>query len=84
MPRRKDGEKHPIALLREESGLTQEKVTKLAKVSRKAIVDWESGNSIPSLERAARLAQLYRVSMVEILQCFDIDTSKIPDDPPNP
>ena len=84
MPRRKAGEKHPIALLREEIGLTQIELGRILDVTNRAVSEWESGKKIPSLDNAIALAKLYKVSFKTLMGHFDVDVSDIPDDPPNP
>lgn len=58
--------------LREEQKLSRndlidELSTKYLAVTEKAIVDWETGKSLPELEKLQFLSSLYRVSMDEIL-----------------
>ena len=84
MPKRKPEEKHPIALLREEIGLTQAELGKILNVTNRAVSDWESGKQIPSLDNAIALAVLLKISFKTLMGYFDVDVSKVPDDPPNP
>lgn len=54
------GEK--IALLRRQRAWSQEELAEKLGVSRQSVSKWESGGSIPDLERVVRLAELFDVS----------------------
>ena len=54
------GEK--IALLRRQRGWSQEELADRLDVSRQSVSKWESGGSIPDLERVAKLSQVFEVS----------------------
>ena len=84
MPKRKPEDKHPIALLREDIGLTQIELAKTLGISTVTISDWESGKAIPRLENALALAELFKISFRTLMGHFNVDMSGIPDDPPNP
>ena len=84
MPKRKPEDKHPIALLREEIGLNQIELAKTLGLATATVSAWESGKGIPSMENAVALAALLKISLKTLMGHFDIDTSHIPDDPPNP
>ena len=51
-----------IALLRRRSGLSQEELAEQMQVSRQSVSKWESGTSIPDLEKILRLSALFGVS----------------------
>ncbi len=84
MPRRKHEDKHPIALLREEAGFTQIQLGKKLGVAIRTVSDWESGKAVPSMENAIALAALFKISLKTLMGHFQLDTSDIPDDAPNP
>ena len=84
MPKRKPEDKHPVALLREEIGLTQAELAKTLGISRLTISAWESSRVTPSMENALALAALFKISLKTLMGYFDVDVSKVPDDPPNP
>lgn len=48
--------------LRTNCGLSQEEVAEKMNVSRQSVSKWESGNSIPGLDKIVDLAKLYNVS----------------------
>ncbi len=54
------GEK--IALARRQRGWSQEELADRVGVSRQSVSKWESGGSIPDLERVVRLAEILEVS----------------------
>ena len=84
MPKRKPEDKHPIALLREEIGLTQIELAKTLGISNYTLSAWESGKAIPSTENVLALTALFKISFKTLMGYFDVDVSDIPDDPPNP
>lgn len=62
---RKIGEN--IRRLREEMGLTQNALAEKLLVSFQAISSWERGMSVPELENAVRLAELFNISLDDLL-----------------
>ena len=54
--------------LRKLNRLTQEEVAEKVGVSRQAVAKWESGESVPDIQKCAMLAQLYSVSLDELVQ----------------
>lgn len=59
--------------LRNENRLTQEELAEKCYVSRQAIAKWESGDSVPGLDKLCYLAELYNVSLDEIVGRKPID-----------
>ena len=59
------GEK--IRQLRKEKGLTQDAVASALEISRQAIAKWESDQSSPSTENLVKLANLFNVSLEELV-----------------
>lgn len=53
--------------LRKSSGLTQEEMADKLQVSRQTISNWETGSASPSLEKALELADLFSVSLDELV-----------------
>jgi transcriptional regulator with XRE-family HTH domain len=53
--------------LRQQKGLTQEELANALFVSRTAISKWESGRGYPNIESLKRLAQLFSVTVDELL-----------------
>lgn len=55
-----------LQTLRKMNRLTQEEVAEKVGVSRQALAKWESGETIPDIERCKLLADLYNVSLDEL------------------
>ncbi|MDO5379014.1 MAG: helix-turn-helix domain-containing protein [Clostridia bacterium] len=56
-----------LTALRRLSRRTQEEVAEQIGVSRQALAKWESGETLPDIERCRLLAQLYGVSLDELV-----------------
>ncbi len=56
-----------LTALRRLSRRTQEDVAEQIGVSRQALAKWESGETLPDIERSRLLAQLYGVSLDELV-----------------
>ena len=52
-----------LALLRNIRGMTQEEVAEVIGISRQSYSKWEQGETIPDIEKCARLAEFYGVSI---------------------
>lgn len=52
-----------LIMLRKLNGFSQEQVAEKINISRQAYAKWESGATVPDIEKAALLAQLYGVSL---------------------
>lgn len=60
------GEK--IRLYRKQKGLTQADLAELLHVSFQAISSWECGNTLPDIENLCRLAEIFGMSLDQMLQ----------------
>lgn len=69
-----------IRFLREEKGLTQEELARMAGVERDQLSRYETGRRKPSVERAIRLAKALQVS-VEIFFGNDVSIVTRASDP---
>ena len=69
-----------IALLRRRCGLSQEELADRMQVSRQSVSKWESGTSIPDLEKILRLSALFGVS-TDFLLKDELDERALPDGP---
>lgn len=56
-----------LLTLRKLHQLSQEAVAEQVGVSRQALAKWESGETIPDIEKCTRLAQLYGVSLDDLV-----------------
>ena len=59
------GEK--LMKLRRKQGLSQQEVADLLGVTRQTISNWECGQGAPALDKARALAELYRVSLDDLV-----------------
>lgn len=55
--------KDNLVALRRLNGYSQERVAQKIEISRQAYAKWESGVTVPDIDKAARLAQLYGVTL---------------------
>lgn len=61
---------------RKNSGLTQEEVAERLGVSRQTISKWELDETLPDIRQSKRLAELYHVSLDELVE-YDADVQEI-------
>ncbi len=55
--------KDNLVMLRKLNGYSQEQIAEKIGISRQAYAKWESGATIPDIEKAAQLAQVYGVTL---------------------
>ena len=60
-----------ITELRKQHNLTQEQLAEKCGVSRQAVTKWESGESEPNIERLVMLADVFKVTIDEIVKGTD-------------
>lgn len=53
--------------LRKKKGISQEELAEKIEVTRQTISNWETGETSPNLEQAAKLSQFYQVSLDELV-----------------
>ena len=56
-----------LLTLRTKAGWSQEFVARQMGVSRATIVNWERGNTEPSISEAVKLAKLFGITVEELL-----------------
>lgn len=56
-----------LVTLRKMHQLSQEEVAAEVGVSRQALAKWESGETIPDIERAMKIAELYSVTLDDLV-----------------
>ncbi|MGI5962839.1 MAG: helix-turn-helix transcriptional regulator [Lawsonibacter sp.] len=61
---------------RKKSGLSQEEVAEKLGVSRQTISKWELNETLPDIRQAKKLANLYHLSLDELIQ-FDVEVKEI-------
>ena len=57
-----------LVLLRNIRGLSQEDVAEVIGISRQSYSKWEQGQSLPDIEKCARLAAFYGISIDALVQ----------------
>lgn len=62
-----------LQILRKQNGFSQEELAEKCQVSRQAIAKWESGESVPTIEKLIYLAGLYEVMLDELVGRIVID-----------
>lgn len=62
-----------LQILRKQNGFSQEELAEKCQVSRQAIAKWESGESVPTIEKLIYLAGLYEVTLDELVGRVAID-----------
>ena len=67
-----------VKMLRERQNLTQEDVARLLPCSVKSVSSWDNARQLPKIDKAAQLARLYKVSLPELFEAFNVDVSGIP------
>ena len=65
--------KDNLIMLRKINGYSQEQVAEKINISRQAYAKWESGATIPDIEKAAQLAQMYGVSIDSLMKTETVD-----------
>ena len=60
--------KDNLIMLRKLNGYSQEQIAEKIDISRQAYAKWESGATIPDIDRAALLAQVYGVSLDSLMK----------------
>ena len=65
--------KENLVLLRKLHGYSQEEVAEKIGISRQAYAKWENGATIPDLEKAALLAEVYGVSLDSLMKTETVE-----------
>ena len=66
-----------LAELRRSKKFSQEQVAEALDVSRQAVAKWESGKTVPDLNKCIALAELYGVSLDDLVQ-YDSQSAGLP------
>ena len=69
-----------LSSLRRASGLSQERAAESAGVTRQALAKWEAGETTPDVLHCDKLAQLYGVSLDDLLH-FEQKPGSVPPPP---
>ena len=65
--------KDNLLMLRNIYGLSQEEIAEKIDISRQAYAKWESGATIPDIEKCAKLAEIYGVTIDSLMKTETID-----------
>lgn len=70
-------------MLRKMNGYSQEQIAEKIGISRQAYAKWENGMTIPDIEKAALLAQVYNVTLDSLTKSEDVEgIGTLPPAPP--
>lgn len=70
-----------IYLLRTQKGLSQGDLAEALEVSRQSISKWETGSSVPELDKLVKLSQLFGVTLDELVLDREPETAPPPPEP---
>lgn len=62
-----------LVMLRRLNGYSQEEVAEKIDISRQAYAKWESGRTMPDVDKAARLAEFYGISIDSLLKTEEVE-----------
>lgn len=62
-----------LQLLRKRNGIFQEELAEACAVSRQAVNKWESGESLPTIEKLIFLAKFFEVTLDELVGTCEFD-----------
>ena len=65
--------KENLTMLRGINGYSQEEIAERIGISRQAYAKWESGATIPDVEKCRRLAEVYGVTVDALLKTEQVD-----------
>lgn len=63
-----------LTYLRKHHGMTQEEVAEKLEVSRQTIAKWETGKSVPDVNNSVALAELFGVSVEDLVKHSEEET----------
>ncbi|MDO4538790.1 MAG: helix-turn-helix domain-containing protein, partial [Coriobacteriales bacterium] len=69
--------KDNLLMLRGIHGFSQEEIAEKIGISRQAYAKWESGATIPDVEKCSRLAQVYGTTVDSLLRTEEMDDGRI-------
>ena len=71
-----------LIMLRNIHGLSQEELAEKIDISRQAYAKWESGKTIPDIEKCGRLAELYGVTLDSLVKTEQLEDGRVITPPP--
>ena len=69
--------KDNLLMLRGIHGYSQEEIAGKIGISRQAYAKWESGATVPDVEKCSRLAQVYGTTVDELLKTEELDDGSV-------
>lgn len=69
--------KENLIMLRNIHGLSQEEIAEKIDISRQAYAKWESGATVPDIEKCKRLADIYGVTIDSLIKTETIDGKEV-------
>jgi transcriptional regulator with XRE-family HTH domain len=69
--------KDNLLMLRDIHGFSQEEIAGKIGISRQAYAKWESGATIPDVEKCARLAHVYGTTVDALLRAEEMDDGRM-------
>lgn len=74
--------KENLIMLRNIHGFSQEEIAEKVSISRQAYAKWESGATIPDIQKCKRLADIYGVTIDSLIATTTIDGKEVIPPPP--
>lgn len=68
--------KDNLIMLRNLHGYSQEQVAEIVNISRQAYAKWEKGETVPDIERCAKLAEVYGTT-IDAMMSFNPEDQKM-------
>lgn len=65
--------KDNLIILRNINGYSQEEIAEKINISRQAYAKWESGATVPDIEKCTRIAEIYGVSLDSLVKTETVD-----------
>ena len=65
-----------LMMLRKANGFSQEEIAEKIDISRQAYAKWETGATVPDIEKCVRLAEVYGVTVDSLVKTQTIDGEK--------
>lgn len=66
-----------LIMLRNIHGFSQEEEAEKIEISRQAYAKWESGKTIPDIEKCSKLADLYGVTIDSLIKTEQLEDGKV-------
>lgn len=66
-----------LIMLRNIHGFSQEEVAEKIEISRQAYAKWESGKTIPDIEKCSKLAELYGVTIDSLIKTEHLEDGRV-------